>query len=127
MNKDVQFFAGMLTAWVLIVGVRWAVRKWRGRREEPAGFNNTTGWYPYPEGSPVYPTFMWRVLGEDGSLWAESSSESECRGLVRPGDVLQRWYETQARGVWRRVDVEDEEAARPGENASDNASTWFGG
>ena len=39
------------------------------------------------------PTRWWRVLADDGSLWAETSNEAEARLLMRPGDTLQRLYE----------------------------------
>lgn len=51
---------------------------------------------------PIWePDGWWRVTASDGSIWAESSDEQECRGLVRPGDKLwsherrieERWIE----------------------------------
>jgi hypothetical protein len=49
------------------------------------------------DGNPIPETFLdwkdgrwWRAVGPDGKLWAESSSESEVRNLMRPGDKLYR-------------------------------------
>lgn len=39
------------------------------------------------------PDRWWRVLAEDGSLWAETSNEAEARLLMRPSDTLHRLYQ----------------------------------
>lgn len=54
------------------------------------------------------PSRWWRVnLSEDGSLWAESSDEQECRRIVakRPkAFTLQRMYVTHEHSEWRDVE-----------------------
>jgi hypothetical protein len=47
------------------------------------------------------PGRWWRVITSDGSLWAETSSESEARAAVRPGDTLQQLWRTVSRNEWR--------------------------
>lgn len=42
----------------------------------------------------------WRVLAPDGSLWCETSDESEARDAMRPGDELQRLW-TRRQSEWR--------------------------
>lgn len=42
----------------------------------------------------------WRVLGPDGKLWNETSSEEEARESMRPGDRLQRLWLAEKR-EWR--------------------------
>jgi hypothetical protein len=39
------------------------------------------------------PGRWWRVLAPDGSLWCETSDEDEARSAMRPGDVLQRFWQ----------------------------------
>lgn len=39
---------------------------------------------------PWQPTGWWRAIGPDGTLWCESSSESEVRQLARIEDKIQR-------------------------------------
>ncbi|WP_010540393.1 hypothetical protein [Dietzia alimentaria] len=39
------------------------------------------------------PARWWRVIGADNQLWAETSSESEARTKMRPGDTLYRLWE----------------------------------
>jgi hypothetical protein len=47
------------------------------------------------------PTAWWRVVAADGSLWCETSSESEARQYIRSGDKLQRLWEPVAQREWR--------------------------
>ena len=54
------------------------------------------------------PARWWRVEAEDGSLWAETSNESEARSIMRPGDTLyRRWVRLHEewRPVSREADV----------------------
>lgn len=44
------------------------------------------------------PTRWWTVLAPDGTLWAETSDETDARNRMRPGDTLWR--------LWRREDFE---------------------
>jgi hypothetical protein len=46
------------------------------------------------------PTRWWRVVDADGSLWCETSDESEARDAIRPGDKLQRLWAV-AQQEWR--------------------------
>lgn len=46
---------------------------------------------------------LWRAVGPDGDLWAESSDEAEVRERARPGDTIQRFYVTEPRGEWRNA------------------------
>lgn len=47
----------------------------------------------------------WRVTAPDGSLWCETSCESEAREAVRKGDTLERGWNFVPKVVqWRRVD-----------------------
>lgn len=46
------------------------------------------------------PTRWWRVIGPDGSLWAETSDEEDARGRARPGDRIQRLW-SQSIEEWR--------------------------
>ena len=46
------------------------------------------------------PGRWWRVLGPQGEIWCETSSESEARAAVRPGARLERLYEMR-REEWR--------------------------
>jgi hypothetical protein len=50
---------------------------------------------------PFEPTKWWRVLGPEGELWCETSSEKEARDRMRPGDELERYYE-KVEGEWRK-------------------------
>lgn len=50
------------------------------------------------------PSRWWRVIAPDGSLWCETSSESEARDNVRLGDTLQRLWVPKVDGEWRNVD-----------------------
>lgn len=50
------------------------------------------------------PTRWWRVTAPDGSIWAESSDEQECRELKRPGDTLAR-LEQRTEQRWVEVEV----------------------
>lgn len=59
------------------------------------------------------PTRRWRVVTEDGVLWAETSDEAEARLLMRPGDILQRLYE--------RIEKQWVEQVIPPENPSPGA------
>ena len=43
-------------------------------------------------------TRWWRVTAPDGSVWCETSAESEAREALRPGDTLQR--------LWQRPEYE---------------------
>lgn len=36
------------------------------------------------------PGRWWKVVGPDGELWCQTSSESEARESMRPGDTLYR-------------------------------------
>lgn len=45
----------------------------------------------------------WRVVGPTGSVWCETSSESEARAAMRPGDLLQRFWVITG-SEWRDVD-----------------------
>ena len=47
------------------------------------------------------PTRWWRAVGADGELWCESSDEAEVRDSMRPGDTLQRLWETEPIREWR--------------------------
>ena len=47
------------------------------------------------------PAPWWRVVGPDGGVWCETSSESEARQKSRPGDALQRLWETPPVNQWR--------------------------
>jgi hypothetical protein len=38
------------------------------------------------------PGRWWQVINPAGQLWCETSSESEARAAVRPGDTLRRMY-----------------------------------
>jgi hypothetical protein len=58
-------------------------------------------WEPILDAYPD-PSRWWRAVAPDGSLWAESSSESEIRARMRPGDKLQRSY-VNLGGEWRDV------------------------
>lgn len=53
------------------------------------------------------PTKWWRVMGPDSHLWAETSSESDARSKMRPGDTLYRLWETRPAGRWLPVDHDD--------------------
>jgi len=45
----------------------------------------------------------WRVIGPDGEIWCETSSDTEARESMRPGDVLYKeWVLEQVE--WREVD-----------------------
>lgn len=46
---------------------------------------------------------LWRAIGPDGDLWAESSDEAEVRERARPDDTVQRFYVTEPRGEWRNA------------------------
>jgi len=46
---------------------------------------------------------LWRAVGPDGDLWAESSDEAEVRERARPGDTIQRFHVTVPRGEWRNA------------------------
>jgi hypothetical protein len=46
---------------------------------------------------------LWRAVGPDGDLWAESSDEAEVRERARPADTIQRFYVTEPRGEWRNA------------------------
>lgn len=50
--------------------------------------------------SKWYPTKWWRVLAPDGELWCETSDENEARSNVRPGDVLERLFQTEPLYLW---------------------------
>jgi hypothetical protein len=44
-------------------------------------------------------SMWWRVVAPDGSIWCETSVESEAREAMRPGDYLWRlWQRTEE--VW---------------------------
>lgn len=45
----------------------------------------------------------WRVIAPDGSVWCETSDETEARDSLRPGDVLQRAYKPVTAYQWRTV------------------------
>lgn len=62
-----------------------------------------------PATSPTTPSLVagrwWRVLASDGSVWCETSVESEARAAVRPrrGDRLQRLHQTSVQYEWSDV------------------------
>lgn len=39
------------------------------------------------------PTRWWKVVGPDGRLWCETSSEKEARTSMRDGDKIYRLFE----------------------------------
>jgi hypothetical protein len=47
------------------------------------------------------PTKLWRVVAPDGSLWCETSNETEARDRMRPGDALLRAYQPVTSYEWR--------------------------
>lgn len=49
----------------------------------------------------------WHVIAPDGSVWCETSDESEARQRMRPGDRLQRLY-IRSYGKW--LEIGDEAA-----------------
>lgn len=49
--------------------------------------------------SEYEPDRWWRVIAPDGSLWCETSVESEARERMRPEDTLERLYVRTER-VW---------------------------
>lgn len=53
------------------------------------------------------PGRWWRVVAPDGSLWCETSVESEARRMVRSGDRLQRLYVLELQ-EWRDAEQSDE-------------------
>jgi len=51
------------------------------------------------------PGRWWRCTDADGSLWCESSNETEVRESARPGDSIWRmWVYSAATPEWREVD-----------------------
>lgn len=50
----------------------------------------------------MIPAGWWRVRAPDGSLWCETSDETEARQAMRPGDKLFRLY-SQTFEQWREV------------------------
>ena len=68
---------------------------------------DTAGWRPGR---------WWRVIGNDGELWCETSVEREARDSMRPGDTLQRLFEATAE-EWRDI---------PGEHGHQRRTDEFG-
>lgn len=50
------------------------------------------------------PGRWWRVIAPDGSLWSESSDEEENRECMRPGDTLQRIFDSVIAREWRDME-----------------------
>lgn len=59
-------------------------------------------WAPLLDPPPGKPTKWWRVVAPDKSLWAQTSSESDARRRIRPGDTLQRLH-TAIYSEWKDV------------------------
>lgn len=53
--------------------------------------------------SEWFPDGWWMVVGPDGELWCESSSERENRERIRPGDTLWR-HEKYVQQRWVKVE-----------------------
>lgn len=77
-------------------GPSWAEIEMRDARATAEVLDQAGLLAPAPNPAP-----WWRVVGPDGGVWCETSSESEARQKSRPGDALQRLWETPPVNQWR--------------------------